>query len=104
MNLHNLKEASNYEVEEWLIKELNLKKDQQRNLRDQEYVRFAPFYFYKTKKNIKNIWFRLSIIFFPFIWLLLFISLPINFIITGYWGFDTKKLKHIFNWMNNIGL
>lgn len=106
MKLHNLKEASNYEVENWLIDNLKLTKDQQYNLRNYEFVRKSPFYFYKKKEKINNIWFRLTLLFFPIIWIFLFITLPINFIITGKWGYNDKNIliKLIHDWMQKLRL
>lgn len=98
MNFSNLEEARDYEVEEWLIKKLNLTAYQQSELRNHEFVRFSDFYFFKRKKQVKNLWLRLTIILFPIVWLLLFISLPITFIITGKWGYDDNKVKWFKNW------
>jgi hypothetical protein len=107
MNLHNKKPASNYEVQNWLIKTLKLTKQQELDLINYEFIRFSPFYFYKKKERVDNVWFRLTLIFFPFIWILIFISLPINFIITGRWGYDERKnvlIKLIHDWMNKLRL
>jgi hypothetical protein len=106
MKLHNLKEASNYEVENWLVKNLKLTKDQERDLRNYEFVRISPFYFYKKKEKVDNIWFRLTLLFFPIIWILLFITLPVNFIITGKWGYNDKNIliRLIHDWMQKLRL
>jgi hypothetical protein len=106
MKLHNLKKASNYEVENWLIDKLKLRKDQERDLRNYEFIRSSPFYFYKKKEKVDNILFRLTLLFFPIVWILLFITLPINFIITGTWGYNDKNIliKLIHDWMEKLRL
>lgn len=106
MKLHNFKKASNYEVENWLVKKLNLTKEQEIDLRNYEFIRFSPFFFYKKKEKVNNFWFRITLIFFPIVWILLFITLPINFIISGRWGYDDKNviIKFIHNWMDKLRL
>lgn len=107
MKLHNKKLSSNYEVENWLVKTLKLTKQQELDLKTYEYIRFSPFSFYKKKEKVENFWFRLTLIFFPIVWILIFVSLPINFIITGRWGYDERKnvlIKVIHDWMNKLRL
>ena len=102
MNFRNLEKANYREVEEWLKKSsLNLTDYQKRKLWDDEIIRFSPFEFYKNKKSVTNIWLRFSIIFLPIIWVLLFIFLPLTFILTGSWGYG-KKFNWILNWMDKV--
>lgn len=105
MGIHNYKKASNYKVIEWLensIKELT--PYQKQKIRDDEIVRFAPFEFYERRKPVKSVWLRLTIIVMPIVWLLIFVSLPFNFLITGNWGYKYEKVKWFDVWRNSVGL
>ncbi|MEO0037328.1 MAG: hypothetical protein RIQ59_539 [Bacteroidota bacterium] len=106
MNLHNYEKASEYEVIEWLkqSKDLNLTDQQKSNLYNQEIIRFSPFEFYKQRERISNVWIRLSIIFYPIVWLLLFLALPFKFLIKGSWGYRTEDIKWFYKWGNNLGI
>lgn len=105
MKLHNLEKVSNYKVQDWLKKSIpELTEYQKQRIRDDEIVRFAPFEFYKRRKKVDNFFLRLTILFIPIVWLLLVVSLPFNFIITGRWGYDYDKLNWFTKWMNSCGL
>lgn len=102
MKLTNLKRASDWEVREWLknsIPELTVY--QKEKIRD-EIIQFAPFYFYKKRKKVNNVFVRLSVIFIPPVWIILAISLPFNFIVTGKWGYN--KLEWYSKWISACGL
>lgn len=101
MKFRNIKKASEYEVRKWLKETLNLSDYQQEKLWREEIIERAPFYFFKRKKYQPNIWLRLSIVLFPFVWLLLFIGLPFNYIITGRWGYG-KRWNFIVDWVDKI--
>lgn len=103
MNFTNIEKASYLEVQSYLKKSLNLTDYQMCKMYDNDTIRMSPFEFYKRKKKISNIWLRLSIIFLPIVWLLLFIGLPINFIITGRWGYNSK-FNFIINWLDNLNV
>jgi len=97
MNLHNYQQTSDYKVEEWLIKKLDLTKDQAYKMRDSEMIRFAPFQFYeRIKPKNKSIFIRLSAIFFLPVLFIVMATLPFNYLFTGNWGYSTKTL----NWFN----
>lgn len=104
MSLHNYKKASDYEVCKWLeeSKELNLTPEQKGNMRNYEIVRFAPFEFYKEKKKINNVFVRLTLPMYSIVLLSLYIYLPINFIISGRWGY--KRITWFLNWQNRLGI
>lgn len=103
MNLLRYKRANDYEVRNWLINNIpELTKYQEEKIRDEEIIRFSPFYFYKEPKKVNNPLIRLTIIFYPIVWLLLFIGLPINFIFTGKWGYG--GIKWFMRWTNACGL
>lgn len=105
MNLHNYEKATDYEVQKWIDNsELELTPYQKQRLRDYDVVRLAPFYFIKPRKRVTNIWLRLSIILFPPVWILILISLPFNFILTGKWGYGNKTLKWFDKWVTNINV
>jgi len=108
MGLSSLKEASHYEVADWLEKELKLTPYQNEKLReydgDYDLLRSSPFYFYryKQKEKIFFLW-RLTIIFFPFYLILMLIGLPFTMIFTGRWGYGRKFMDNFHSkWMRKI--
>ena len=103
MKLLNLERVSDHSVEKWLCENIKeLTPYQKQCLRDDEIVRFAPFEFYKRTKRVENIFIRLTVIFLPFVWIFLFIGLPLNFIIKGRWGYG--GLKWFSKWTNACGV
>lgn len=108
MKLYNLKKASNYEVRKWIessVPELTSYQKQRIRSDYDEIIRFAPFEFYKKKKKTGNsIFTRLSILPLLILLLILFLLLPINFVVSGRWGYDPDKVKWLNNWMHNVGL
>ena len=102
MNFRNLKRANNYEFENWLVSNLpNISKSQKEAILYNEVLNYSGFYLFKRVKKVKSIWLRMSIVLIPFVWLILMILLPINFIITGSWGFG-KRLDFILNWLDSL--
>lgn len=101
MNFRNIKKASDYEVKTWLIKELELNSYQKKKLWGEDIIEEGPFYFFKDRKYQDNFRLRLSVIFYPIVVLLLLIGLPINYIITGSWGYG-KKWNFVLNWIDKI--
>ena len=102
MALHNLKKTPDYKVREWLEKSIpELTPYQKERIRNDEIIRWAPFDFYERRKPVKSIWWRLSIIAVAFFWVVLFVGLPLNFIVTGNWGYN--KLNWFDTWLNKIG-
>lgn len=57
--------------------------------------------FYTEKKTPISPWVRLTLPFALLTWLLMFVSLPINFIITGQWGYSLEGSR-IYNWMKQL--
>ena len=105
MSFHNYKRASDYEVRRWLEKSIpELTNYQKEKMRDFDFLRSSPFEFYIRRKKVKKVWLRFSIIFFPIVWILIYLSLPFNFILTGSWGYSNKSIKWFTNWINELGL
>ena len=103
MKLINLKRASDLEVQRWIFDNVpNLTKYQKERIRDDEIVRFSPYHFYKKRKKVDNVFIRLSVIFMPIVWTILFIGIPFNFFITGKWGY--KRIDWYCKWANACGL
>ena len=102
MRFSSLKKASDFKVEDWLKKELELSSYQISKLHQHEIVRFSPFEFYVRRDKTKNPWIRLTIVIFPIVWILLFIGLPINYLFTGRWGYS--KIEWVSKWMNILNL
>lgn len=88
MNLSRIEKAPDHEVEKWLIKELQLSDYQKSILRGNEIVRFSEYSFYRFKKKEKaNFLWRLTLIFFPFVYLLMLAYNPVRWVFTGKWGY-----------------
>ncbi|AMR34175.1 hypothetical protein A0256_23340 [Mucilaginibacter sp. PAMC 26640] len=100
----NLRKASHFEVQDWLIKELELTPYQKSKLYDKEIVRFSPFDFFKYKRKTKSLLWRFTLPIYPVIWVLLVISSPIVYLITGRWGYETRYIQWFRNWAYNLGL
>lgn len=106
MKLSRLKRASNYEVEQWLIKSLELTPYQKEKLLDREIVRFGGFYFYNIEKEekVSFLW-RLTIILFPVYLLLIFCFLPVKWIFTGKWGYGRNFIDNFHSkWVRKLKL
>lgn len=104
MNYHNYKKVDDLEVENWLFKNIpEITAYQKQKIRDEEIVRFSSLKFFKRKEKVNNIFFRLTIILFPIVWILFFVSLPFNFIIRGRWGYSYKSARWIDDWRNALG-
>lgn len=101
MNLRNLEKAPDYKVERWLKEEFNLDNYQTSKMYDNESVRFSPFEFYQERPYNSNIWLRLSIVFFPFVFLLLWLGLPLTYLIRGRWGYN-RNFDWILKWMDKL--
>jgi hypothetical protein len=106
MGFSRLKKASDYEVNDWLVKKLDLTPYQKSKLRDDEIVRFSPFTFMKNrqKEKVSFLW-RTTILLIPFYILLVWTYNPIQFIFSGKWGISSKFLDSFhYPWMNKINL
>ena len=104
MNLINLQKVSDYRVQDWLDKKIkDLTPYQKEWIRNEEIVRFAPFYFMERRKKTNTILLRFTIVFMLPILLLLIVGLPFNFFITGSWGYNFEKMKWYSNWTSKCG-
>ena len=104
MNYHNYEKTHDYKVREWIESSIELTPYQKQKLRNDETIRFAPFEFYQRRKQVKSFWLRLSVLLMPFVFLLILISLPFNFLLTGSWGYKYEKIKWFDLWRNSAGL
>ena len=106
MKLHDLEKVSEYEVKNWLKEELTLTPYQMEKLSDDESLRVSPFYFYKRPEKIKtSIWWRLTVLIWPFYYAILFLGLPFNMILTARWGYSDKFYESFHSkWQRKIGL
>ncbi len=106
MNFSNLHKAHDYEVNTWLADRLSLTPYQMDILRTKELVRCGPYRFYKQrqKEPVSILW-RLTLIFVPIYWIIMFIGLPINFTITGRWGYSQTFVDKFHGpWFNKLKL
>ena len=106
MNLSRLKKASDYEVKDWLVKELKLTNDQQRIISDKELIRWAPFDFYKDKQkeSVSFLW-RFTMVLIPIYIIMVWLYNPLQFIVSGKWGINQTFLKTFhYPWMGKLKL
>ena len=103
MKLLNLQRVGNYEVCKYFKESIpNLTEYQKEKLYD--VIISAEFdYMQPRKKEKTNIWLRLSIIFLLPTVLLIIISLPFNYFITGSWGYKFKALDWYTDWASKCG-
>ncbi len=104
MRLFDLEKVNDKEVKEWIEQSIpELTVYQKEKIRDDEMVRFAPFYFMKRTKRVNNILLRFSVIFLMPTYILLVLGLPINFFITGKWGYG-ENIRWYSRWANACGI
>ena len=103
MNFNNLKQVDNYEVQKYFLYNIpELTKYQKECIRYYEIIRFAPFSFVEERKSKGTFLTRLTLIPFLFVWAMLVIGLPFNFLFTGKWGYG--KINWYSKWVSYIGL
>lgn len=104
MRLYDLQKVWDSDVVKWLEDSIpELTAYQKEEIRNKEIVRFAPFYFMKRTKKVNNILTRFSVIFLLPVLILLIIGLPINFFITGKWGYS-ERMRWYGKWVSACGL
>jgi hypothetical protein len=64
------------------------------------YLSDTGLIFYERKAVVKPLLFRLSIIPALVLWLVLFVLLPFNFIVTGVWGYEIAWIREWFRALN----
>jgi len=105
MNLSNLKRANNSDVEKWFLKSIPEITPYQRSIIDEnEIIRTSPYYFFKSKKYVSNVWLRFSLFALLIVFIILIIGLPFTFFITGKWGYDYEKIKWFHKWSDKCGI
>ena len=60
-------------------------------------------FYYEKQKPVK-FWVRLTLPFALITYLIMFFSLPLNFIISGQWGYSFNKKNFILNWLRSLRL
>ena len=106
MEWSHLKRATQFEIKDWIEENIpELTTYQKERMRDDEMIRFSPFYFYKrAERETPNILWRLTVLVLPVYWLTMVVSLPFNMIITGTWGYGRKFIDGFHSkWMRKIG-
>ena len=104
MRIYALKKVWDRDVVKWIEKSIpELTPYQKEKIRDNEIIRFAPFYFMERTKKVESIWVRLSAIFLLPVLILLLVGLPFNFLITGRWGYS-EKMRWYGKWVSSCGI
>ena len=104
MRLFDLEKVQDRDVMGWIEKSIpELTAYQKEKIHDNEIVRFAPFYFMRRTKKVNNVLTRFSVIFLLPILILLLIGLPVNFFITGKWGYS-ERMRWYGRWVSSCGL
>ncbi len=108
MELSSLKIARGHEIGDWLTESLKLTPYQQSILSEEYYdiLRISPFYFYKdTDENKTTFLWRMTVVFWPIVFILVNISLPFVFVVSGKWGYNRWFIdKIIAPWLQKSGL
>ena len=105
MRIVSLKECFSSDVQKWFFDNIpNITDYQKEKMREDEMIRFAPFYFMEKGKKVDNILVRFSIIFMLPVLILLIVGLPFNFFITGRWGWEYKFVRWFGKWMRACGM
>jgi hypothetical protein len=60
--------------------------------------------FYTEKKTPVNILVRLTLPFAVITMLFMLIFMPINFLLTGHWGYSLGNKNRVLNWFRSLGL
>lgn len=60
--------------------------------------------FYYEEKAPVNFWMRLTLPFALVTMLLMFFASPVNFMITGQWGYSLGEENHLLNWFRALRL
>lgn len=60
--------------------------------------------FYHEEKTPVNLWVRLTLPFALILYVLMYISLPFKFLITGIWYYDIRGNNKILNWFRMLKL
>lgn len=67
------------------------------------FIKLGLDYFTETKEPAK-IWVRITLPFALLVMLLMFIGLPIIFLITGRWGYNLGDKNYVLNWFRALKL
>ena len=67
-----------------------------------DYLSETSLIFYEQGLAVQSPIHRLSIIPALILWVILFILMPVNFIITGYWGFELPNIIKV--WFRSLNL
>lgn len=62
--------------------------------------------FYTSEQKMVNVWVRLTLPFAAVAIVIMFLTLPIKFMLSGSWGysFKSKGLLWLYNWFSSLGL
>jgi hypothetical protein len=102
MSFYKLEKVSNFEFSIWLRKTFENSKFDRQDIED--ILKRSDFLIYKEEKKVSNFWLRLTIIPLLFMYILLFIFLPINFIISGKWSYSENFIFWFKNWRKSLNL
>jgi hypothetical protein len=69
----------------------------------QRFRRLNLEFYYEKQKPVK-FWVRLTLPFALITYLIMFFSLPLNFIISGEWGYSFNEKNFILNWLRSLRL
>ena len=67
------------------------------------FIKLKMTFYYEEKAPV-SFWMRLTLPFALITWLLMFIGLPVVFLVIGKWGYSLGKKNHIYNWFKALKL
>lgn len=96
-----LRQVWDGKVAKWLRENIPEITTYQKEKIDAEFVRDMPFYLFEKRDSKQgNILWRLSLIPYLVMYVILVLGLPFNFLITGEWGY--VKIEWMMSWSNRI--
>jgi hypothetical protein len=108
MNFINLKKMDRFEVRDWLFTSIpELTKYQKETISDFENgpLVYNGLHIYKVReKKETNFFLRLTIIPALLLYVIFVALIPVNFLFTGSWGYNTKTMGWFIKWCSKIGL
>lgn len=107
MNFSRYEKIKSYRANDLIRKKLELTPYQAQLLVDRDFWEDEQgdiIFFQQRKPSTKNAFYRASVIFLPLVWVVLFLGLIINFILTGHWGYESKTIAWFNKWLHNLNL
>jgi hypothetical protein len=101
--LFKVEKIDRYFIETKFKKEFQELKDIDSDVLEERLKNIGIYNYEEIDKFETNLFIRLSLPFALIVWILLFIFLPVNYILTGKWGYNFKNKEFLVNWFRKLG-